>query len=286
LCSLIFLTACGEKQPSVTPTLPPPCMEAGQIEVTQSCTEVGQTCVSQVDGMVLVCVPEGDFVMGSVSYYDPNAHQDEKPRHTIFLDAFWIDQTEVTKGMYAMYVFTRYYRSHFKSIGALARGNDYPAVDMSWNDANEYCEWVGRQLPSEAQWEKAARGTDERIYPWGNEIPNCTLANYRECGMKPMLVGRLPSGASPYGALDMAGNVKEWVLDQYEADYYTWFISKRWPSNPVASSLDGNDTRVLRGGSWFNSMLNIRSSNREYSFDVDDLSIPTGTVGFRCVFLP
>ena len=201
--------------------------------------------VSPVDGMEMVYVPEGEFLMGS-----PKAEGDnhEHPQHMVYLDAFWIDKTEVSSAMFARFVEQTGHKTYAETSGCgwtdqPGSGNwecvagttwlhpqgpesningleQHPVVQVCWNDAKAYCEWAGRRLPTEAEWEKAARGTDGRIYPWGNEFDGSKL-NFcdRNCGFEwrdvgvddgyafTAPVGSYPTGASPYGALDMAGNV-------------------------------------------------------------------------------
>ncbi|HSO13080.1 MAG TPA: formylglycine-generating enzyme family protein [Anaerolineales bacterium] len=232
------------------------------------------------DGMILLYVPAGEFTMGS-EFYD-----DEQPIHTVYLDAFWIDQTEVTVHMYSMCVeagvcvepenissFTRlsyYGNSEF---------DNYPVIYVSWNMAKSYCEWVGRRLPTEAEWEKAARGTDGRTYPWGEKI-NCSLANYWDgsdrCGNDTTKVGSYLGGASIYGALDMAGNVWEYVNDWYSETYY--FNSPT--SNPLGP--ESGQYRVVRGGSWFDWDDVVRSTFRSWVTPVGGDYSATDNQGFRC----
>jgi eukaryotic-like serine/threonine-protein kinase len=172
---------------------------------------IGSTQVSPADGMTLLYVPEGEFLMGSADS-DPDATPQEKPQHTVSLDAFWIDQTEVTGAMYARCVAGGKCKPRWCLSGP--EFDQHPAVCVDWFNAKAYCEWAGRRLPTEAEWEKAARGTDDRLYPWGNEPATCELAVMNDgsgngCGggSASTRVGSKPKGASPYGALDMAGNV-------------------------------------------------------------------------------
>jgi formylglycine-generating enzyme required for sulfatase activity len=229
--------------------------------------------ISEKDGMVLLYVPEGEFLMGSKSGY-----ADELPAHQVSLDPFWIDQTEVTNAMYANCVNAHKCdppgkTDHFSDSSYA----NHPVVYVDWNMANAYCSWVGRRLPTEAEWEKAARGTDGRIYPWGNDIQNRDLANFTGTVGDTTEVGRYINGASPYGALDMAGNVWEWVSDWYDANYYqvTVFLNPPGPSS-------GTD-RVLKGGSWYQLDGDLRSANRHW--DVPFLA-DNPDVGFRCANLP
>jgi formylglycine-generating enzyme required for sulfatase activity len=189
-------------QPTIDPNTPP------------ACTSIGQTWTSPIDGMTLVCVPVGEFNMGS-----DNDDSDEKPVHQVTLDAYWIDQSEVTNAMYQQCVDagvcrTPYYSSSSTCTNYYGASQfaDYPVIHVSWEDAVTYCQWARRKLPTEAQWEKAARGTDGRTYPWGAGI-DASKANYNSNIGDTSAVGSYPAGASPYGAYDMAGNVWEWVAD-------------------------------------------------------------------------
>jgi polyhydroxybutyrate depolymerase len=144
---------------------------------------------------------------------------------------------------------------------------------VTWENANRYCQWAGRTLADEAQWEKAARGWDGRKYPWGNDEPNCFLANYTGCYPDTMPVGSLPAGASPYGAMDMAGNVWEWVADWYPSEAY-----------PTPFPLESQDAKldalhVIRGGSWANDTLVLESAVRFIGWPIDEISVG---FGFRC----
>ena len=210
---------------------------------------IGSTQVSPKDGMVLVYVPEGEFLMGSTeadidkvmaqcSNCKRKYFNGELPQHKVYLDAYWIDQTEVTNAVYTQCVADGECEppqdklpggiDYVATVDGVAidqnprnsyNGNptyaDYPVIYVEWNQANAYCGWAGRRLPSEAEWEKAARGTDGRTYPWGEGI-DCDKANYNgkdgSCMWDTRAVGSYPQGASVYGALDMVGNVSEWWL--------------------------------------------------------------------------
>jgi len=173
---------------------------------------IGSSMVSEKDGMTLMYVPAGEFLMGAVGYED-------NPQRTVYLDAFWIDQTEVTNAMYTKCVAAgpcqppalKSSASRPFYYGAM-QFEDYPVIRVSYDDAEAYCRWAGRQLPTGEQWEKAARGVDGRTWPWGNQEATCELANgSSDCVGDTNRVGSYPAGASPYGALDMAGNVDEWT---------------------------------------------------------------------------
>jgi eukaryotic-like serine/threonine-protein kinase len=238
---------------------------------------VGSTQISDKDGMLMVYVPQGEFTMGSNV-----GDADQKPAHTVYLDAYWIDRTEVTNAMYAKCVAAGQCQEHSKSNSSTYSsyyGNstyaDFPVIYVDWNDASAYCAWAGGRLPSEAEWEKAARGTDGRLYPWGNAAPTCSLANFYGgtfCVGDTSRVGSYPSAASPYGALDMAGNVWEWLNDWYGDNYYSTSPS----SNPPGPS--SGSYRVLRGGSWGSNDDYVRSALR-YRFNPDDSDY---SIGFRC----
>ena len=137
---------------------------------------IGSTMISPIDGMVQIYVPAGEFEMGST-----DGDSDEQPVHTVYLDAYWIDQTEVTNSMYALCVADRVCDKPGGGYYGGAAFANHPVVTVSWYDAEDYCTWAGRALPSEAQWEKAARGIDGRIFPWGNAVPDCNLAQFSGC---------------------------------------------------------------------------------------------------------
>jgi serine/threonine protein kinase/formylglycine-generating enzyme required for sulfatase activity len=261
---------------------------------------IGDMQISPKDGMLLVYVPAGEFLMGSTDEdideamavcdgCDRSLFYDEYPQHTVYLDAYWIDQTEVTNQMYSDFLNVMGNQSEggvtwldawAQSVqissgqgGWVVYGEkgELPAIEVSWYGAAAYCEWVGRRLPTEAEWEKAARGTDGRTYPWGEGI-DCEHVQMHGCEGRTIPVGSLPDGASPYGALDMAGNVWEWVADWYEVDYYADSPSNN-PLGPPSGS-----SRVIRGGSQFNTERLVRSAAR-WKVNHDDSNYD---IGFRC----
>lgn len=240
---------------------------------------IGSTRIRAKDEAVMVYVPAGEFAMGSDSGDD-----DEQPIHGVHLDSYWTDQTEVTNGMYILCeragvckqpsALRSRTRSSYYPNPAYA---DYPVIYVSWDDAKTYCEWAGGRLPTEAEWEKVARWDEEnqeaRIYPWGEDI-DCNFANYDDCVGDTSAVGSYPDGASPYGALDMAGNVWEWVNDVYASNYY----EQRVYDNPTGP-MDGSEM-VRRGGSWSRSDGSIvRAADRSSNIP----SYPNDLLGFRCV---
>ncbi len=229
----------------------------------------GEAGSSATPGMVTV--PAGPFWMGCNDAVDSECKPDEKPYHEVTLSAFEIDRTEVPYSEYQKCVDAGAC-THTPCVPSTA---DEPAVCVFAEGADEYCAWVGKRLPTEAEWEKAARGDDGRKYPWGNQEPDCTLANDAACGEKAMPVDSLPAGASPYGALNMSGNVSELVADCYSADYYA-----NSPSvDPLASGSDcALGARVRRGGNWHASSCPLRVSARCSAGQPEDYFV----LGFRC----
>jgi len=230
------------------------------------------TRISEVDGMTQLLVPAGSFIMGG----DANEAQKNRPRHKVTLAAFWIDQTEVTNAMYESCVADHScpppFGETFNPYYGNSKYDDYPVVYIVWRGADRYCQWAGRRLPSEAEWEKAARGTDGRLYPWGNNPPDSSLANYDNLIGEPVPVDRYSLGASPYGALNMAGNVREWVADWFHEFYYL--------ATPLENPLgpDSGETKSLRGGSYLDDANEIRVFNR-FSHPPESPGINRG---FRC----
>ncbi len=227
--------------------------------------------VSPVDGMVMVYVPEGEFIMGKPGKPDFNS-----PEHLVYLDAFWIDQVEVSNAMYEDCVqagrCTEPFRSENPFYGVWAYRN-LPVVFVSWFQAVEYCEWTGRRLPTEAEWEKAARGTDQREYPWGDERPNPRLANYFDSLIgEPVSVYRYPAGASPYGALNMAGNVREWLADWFSPNYYLEQVYDN-PTGPETGI-----ERSMRSGAYDANANEIYTVQR-YKHEPQSAGLSRG---FRC----
>jgi eukaryotic-like serine/threonine-protein kinase len=224
------------------------------------------------DGATLMFVPEGQFTMGSDS-------EDTEPIHRVDVDAFWIDQTEVTNAMYEKCVddgACKQPRNTNSNLHPVYYGNpefdNYPMIRVDWHTANTYCSWAGRELPTEAQWEKTARGSETvaRIYPWGNELPNGGLLNYNNDVGDTTEVGNYPDGASIYGVLDMAGNVWEWTGTLYKPYPYEAEDGREDLSSPEA--------RVLRGGAWNSNGNFIRSAARIRSNPTNS----TDYYGFRC----
>lgn len=225
------------------------------------------------DGMVMVFVPSGSFLMGSMAE-NTEALYNEFPQHEAHLVNFWLDRTEVTNAQYNQCVTA--------SVCAASEPlNDHfsdetPVQGINWLDADVYCRWVGGQLPTEAQWEYAARGPDGRRFPWGDSPPDGSLANFNRNVGTTTPVGHYPAGASWVGALDMAGNVQEWVADWYDSDYYSSSPHDN-PTGPVSGNF--NNFKVLRGGSWGGGARYVRGA---YRYNVS-ASVRSHFIGFRCL---
>jgi iron(II)-dependent oxidoreductase len=229
----------------------------------------------------MVIVPAGWFLMGSDPKVDRAAGPQEQPQRLVYLDTFWIDRYEVTNVQYLRYVLATgadwppYWREEpFPEKMAL-----HPVIGVNWREADAYCRWAGKRLPTEAEWEKAARGTDGRIFPWGNEPAGWLKSNIAHPGSKrgtkyPPLanVNRYDRGVSPYGAYQMAGNVSEWVADWFDPEYYRRGETR----NPTGPS-HGTD-KVFRGGSWNEDPEVARSAGRNAAVP-DHRSY---LIGFRC----
>jgi len=280
----------------------------------------GDKRVSENGQMIMVYIPASEFLMGSSikdPYFGTEKFKDETPQHQVYLDSFWISETEITNSMFSSFVNETGYITtaeingkgnvtsldsegfaeinganwrHPYGPGSSIVGMDsYPVVQISWIDANEFCKWAGGRLPTEAEWEKAARGENGSIYPWGDASLTGKMANTAdktlnssywsdmsvEDGIKYLApVKSFEEGASPYGVYDMAGNSWEWVLDWYDPDYYS---SQTVWKNPQNSSY--SEYKVLKGGSYVNGRKNVRSARRGYNEPDESLDI----YGFRCV---
>ncbi len=247
--------------------------QGGTIAPTSTATEVRATATSTPPTprpaveAAMIAIPAGEFTMGSDV-------EDERPPHAVFVDGFEMDKLEVTNEDFEKFVAETGYVTDAEKAGDTSwryyakDKAQHPVVKVSWNDAKAFCQWAGKRLPTEAEWEKAARGTDARSYPWGNQW-DAARANAKEAGHRgTTAVGSFPAGASPYGAMDMAGNVSEWTSD--------WF--KAYPGGDFYSPYFGEKYRVIRGGGWFSDQNLVRTTERSASA----VELANDDVGFRC----
>jgi formylglycine-generating enzyme required for sulfatase activity len=273
-----------------TPTQPPPTETAvPSVTPTSAPTQIPSptplpTQISDKKGIPMVLVPAGSFNMGSTGL-----SANEEPVHNVYLDAFYIDQFEVSFEMYAR--FLNEMGNQFEGLANWIEAKDrdlhvhlvdgawqvdpgfenYPMNEMTWYGARAFCVWKGGRLPTEAEWEKAARGTDERLYPWNGEV-TCENANYFGCNRQAVPIDSYPQSLSPYGAYNMSGNIMEWVNDWYAPDYYANSPAEN-PTGPESGT-----HRVFRGGSWINGAYHIRTTYRWPKLPV----LTYVATGFRC----
>jgi serine/threonine-protein kinase len=302
LMIVLIIKACAPATSAPAPTTTPvPATSTATIIPTPT-LGIGSTLTSDKDGMTLVFVPAGEFTMGRdaddavaecqkfSSDCDRGYFTNEDPPHSVHVDAFWIDQTEVTNKMYALCVEAGVCQEP-TSTGSDTHSNyygnpefdNYPVIHVDWNMAKTYCEWAGRRLPTEAEWEKAARGENASVYPWGDTFDG-SLVNFCDTNCSSYWanksfndgfadvapVGSYPSGKSVYGALDMAGNVWEWVSS----------LDRPYPYDATdgRENLDSSDTRLVRGGSWYYNDVIVRAALRGRL----DPSYADYNIGFRC----
>lgn len=295
----LFVSACGAGNaqptaiplPTAFPTNTPPSINAPAEQVANA--ESGSERASSVDGMPAVYIPDGTFRMGGM---DPDVQRDEEPPHNVTMKGFWMDKLEVTNAMYALCVqasaceLPQTFKSQTReSYFNNPEFNDFPVVYVTWLQADTYCKWAGRRLPTEAEWEYAARGTDLRTYPWGDERPDSSRGNFNYFVGDTTKVGNYPAGASPFGVLDMSGNVAEWVADYYDGNYYSQGVTVN-PTGPGARSQFFN--RVVRGGTFQDAFKDIRLANRASVrgsnpqasdiYSADYLGEFSPKIGFRC----
>lgn len=258
-------TALSTANLSNTESTPDLLLETNTPFFTQTATVIPNQ-ITDSEGIVMHLIPEGSFTMGS-----DDGNQDEKPIHQINLDAYYIDIYEVTNTEYKKCV-----EDGDCTIPTnLASYNDttytnHPVVYVTWNMAKDYCEWRNARLPTEAEWEKAARGTDRRIYPWGNDFPNSEFLNFNLGIEDTQEIGTYENGISPYGIYDMGGNAMEWVSSLYQSYPYN--------QNDGRENTDISGLRVRRGGAWTSLVNNARTSYRSSL----DSSLSSNNLGFRC----
>ncbi len=207
-------------------------------------------------------IPAGEFLMGSDPQKDDKAYNAEKPQHRLTLPTFWITRVPVTVAQFAAFVDATGHK--MSGIMKVKNQANHPVVNVSRHDAKAFCRWAGVQLPSEAEWEKAARGTDGRIYPWGDTSPDKNRCNFGMNVKDTTPVGQYPAGASPYGLLDMSGNVWEWTRSLWGKDSNKSDFAYPYDPKDGREDLGAPDDvrRVLRGGSWLDSAANVRCAYR------------------------
>ena len=229
------------------------------------------TFIGQEDAQMIL-IPAGEFIMGST---EGEGHNDEQPQITVVLDAFYIDRCEVTNAQYKLFMDATGHKAPMYWDDGKYNHPKQPVVGVTWYDANAYAKWAGKRIPTEAEWEKAARGTDGREYPWGNKWDSLKCnSNIGSDGYQHTTpAASFPDGSSPYGVMNMAANVWEWCADWYGSDY-----SRSPRQNPKGH--DSGGERVLRGGSWCTTDHSyLRCANRNWfspDFAFDD-------AGIRCV---
>ena len=236
------------------------------------------------DGATMVLIPAGSFPMG-VPPGDRDGGRDEYPRHEVDVDAFYMDRYETTNARYLEFVKATNHRvpqnpknatrNLWQGVSIPDSLTDRPVVNVDWSDADAYCNWAGKRLPTEAEWEKAAKGNHDWRFPWGNVEPTAKHLNYNQqwIGEKTLMpVGSYEAGKSPYGIYDMAGNVWEWVNDWYDAQYY-----EKSPAKNAAGPEHGTK-KVIRGAGWQNETPTVRIFTRVDS----DPTIRNESTGFRC----
>jgi formylglycine-generating enzyme required for sulfatase activity/RNA polymerase subunit RPABC4/transcription elongation factor Spt4 len=282
-------TATFTLTPTASATIPPTLTPTPSV----TNTPIGYSR-NRKDNAEIIFIPPGEFLMGSDKKDDPYFWGAEAPSHRVTLDGYWMYRLEVTNSMYQVCVADKACpkpgNMRFKTMPDYY-GNptydDYPMVNVTYRSAAAYCVWSGGRLPTEAQWEKAARGTDGRLFAWGNALPGSDLVNlcdqncfeyYADSSLndgypETAPVGSYPKGASPYGLLDMSGNVWEWVSDWFNEAYYKVSPDKN-PRGPATGTL-----RVIRGGSYYNGTEGVRVVARAFR-SPDNYAL---TIGFRCV---
>lgn len=247
--------------PSAVPTQP-------LAPVTLGGPQNGET-IKWIDGSVLVYIPPGNFTMGDGGF--------DSPVHSVSLDSYWVQQTKVTNRMYDQCVKAGGCTPPRQELGGPVFTNpefaSHPVVGVTWDQSLAYCTWMQGSLPTEAQWERAARGANGNAYPWGSSAPTCGLLNFANCYGRTTNTNAYPDGKSPFGIFDMAGNVFEWVADWYDANYYSQSPAEN-PTGPESGKYRG-----VRGSSFESGEEQVASAIRRYNEQNDS----GRDIGFRCV---
>lgn len=264
-------------------------------------SEVSSAAQEVLTTIEWVSIPEGTFLMGSTPEVAKAAYEDAKlrssmleqhtfdaelPQHQVYLSTYEISRYEITNSQYRAFIEAtnrptpRGHNGEDTWADATLNDDTQPVVGVTWFDAQAFAEWIGGSLPTEAQWERAARGTEGRMYPWGDTLPKARQhANFARRYNRPMPVGQFPKGDSPNGISDFAGNVWEWCLDEYSPSFYQQHKA-RVPQNPLNLQFrDVLRARVIRGGAWDVGSAFLRSSLRFKFYPLDS----THTIGFRVV---
>ena len=266
-----------------------------------SVSEVNDAAQQVLTTIEWVSIPESTFLMGSTPEETKAAYEDAKlrssmleqhtfhaelPRHPVYLSTYEISRYEITNAQYRAFVEAtdrptpRGHKGEETWADEALNGDTQPVVGVTWFDAQAFAEWIGGSLPTEAQWERAARGAEGRTYPWGNTPPKARQhANFARRYNRPIPVGQFPKGESPNGIADLAGNVWEWCLDEYSPTFYQQH-SGGTPQDPLNLRFrDVLRARVIRGGAWDVGRAFLRSSLRFKFYPLDS----THTIGFRVV---
>jgi len=271
--NLDFLIRAMHSYQNGTLTLQKLRFDIGSYDIGHKPTQVPiKSKTSPQDGMIQMFVPAGEFTMGAGA---DKTSETNTPRHIVYLDAYWMDRVEVTNSMYLKCMQAGGCTppvSHNLNYNKWAYRN-HPIVYITWYQANTYCQWADRRLPTEAEWEKAARGTDWRPYPWGFDNPNPRLANYADTMIHESVSSfRYPLGASPYGVLNMSGNVREWIADWFDPNYYE--VSPY--ANPTGP--ETGKEKSLRSGSYNEGPRGVTIEKR-YRHEPQSAGLSRG---FRC----
>ena len=297
IIGLVVMSLCaGCQQQRKRPTAKQRAPEQKPIPRVPHGSKIGEVRINEKDGAAMLWVPAGEFIRGSTDqeiaemlpgnpdYVEASWSESEKPQRRIHLDGYWIYKYEVTVAQYRKFCHATGRSMPTPDALDGAWKDSHPIESMTWQDAADYAQWAGCTLPTEAEWEKAARGTDGRIYPWGNKWDSSKCANSAKRELKESRpIGSYPSGASPYGVMDMAGNAIEWCSDWYDED--ETYYANCPADNPPGP--EGGVSRILRGGSWdYYSAAPTTFRCAARGGAKPDKGTLGGSTGFRCVIKP